>query len=189
MRKNRSKILGKETKDDMKKLGLLEQQTIEASKHHRKIEKEKGFVPSPPLLIPEISKLFDLVAKLSMPDGQKMTYTRRAIYRALDKNESLSQQELAAFAHISAPCVSMEISDMEKEGLVVRERNENDRRAWNIYLTDEGKKRSRELKKANDEIAAVIKKDLSHEDEKILSELLIGVRNRLLESLEKMELS
>ena len=173
----------------MKKLGLVEQQTIEVSKHHRKIEKEKGFIPSPPLLIPEIGKLFDLVAKLSSPDGQKMSYTRRAIYRALERNEFLSQQELANFAHISAPAVSVEITEMEKEGLVVRERYENDRRIWRIYLTEQGKKRSREMKTANEEIAAVIKRDLSVEDEKILSELLIGVRNRLLESLEKMELS
>ena len=173
----------------MKKLGLLEQQTIDVSRHHRKIEKEKGFTPTPPLLIPEIAKLFDLVAKWTLPDGQKMNYTRHAIYRALDKNESLSQQELAYFAHISAPAVSIELSKMEKEDLIVRERHENDKRVWRIYLTDLGRKKSRELKKANEEIAAVIQKDLSAEDEKILSELLIGVRNLLLESLEKIELS
>ena len=173
----------------MKKLGTLEKQTIEVSKHPRKIEKEKGFVPSPPLLIPEIAKLFDLVTKLTVPDGQKMNHTRRAIYRALDKNDSLSQQELACFAHISAPSVSMEVSDMEKEGLVVRERYENDKRSWRIYLTDKGKKRTKELKKAYEEMAALIQKDMSKEEEKILSELLLGVRNRLLESLEKMEIS
>ena len=44
-------------------------------------------------------------------------------------------------------------------------------------------------KKANKEIAAVIAKDLSPEDEKVLSSLLLGVRNRLLDSLEKMELN
>ena len=81
------------------------------------------------------------------------------------------------------------VSDMEKEGLVVRERYENDKRSWRIYLTDKGKKRTKELKKAYEEMAALIQKDMSKEEEKILSELLLGVRNRLLESLEKMEIS
>ena len=41
----------------MKKLESVEKQTIEVSRHHRKMEKEKGFTPTPPLLIPEIAKL------------------------------------------------------------------------------------------------------------------------------------
>lgn len=173
----------------MKKLGLLEKQTIEVSRHHQKIEKEKGFTPTPPLLIPEIAKLFELVTKLTVPDGQKMTYTRRAVFRTLEKHGTLSQQEMAYFAHISAPSVSIELADMEKEGLILRERDENDARVWRISLTDSGKKRNEELKKANREIASVIAKDLSPEDEKTLSLLLLGVRDRLLESLEKMELN
>ncbi len=173
----------------MKKLGSVEKQTIEVSRHHRKIEKEKGFTPTPPLLIPEIAKLFELVTKLTVPDGQTMTYTRRATFRALERHETLSQQEVAYFAHISAPSVSVELSEMEKEGLIVRERDENDARVWRISLTDKGKKKNEEMKKANKEIAAVIAKDLSPEDEKTLSLLLLGVRDRLLDSLEKMELS
>ena len=175
--------------EKMKKLDLLEKQTIEVSRHHQKIEKEKGFTPPPPLLIPEIAKLFELVTKLSVPDGQKMTYTRRATFRALEKHGTLSQQQVAYFAHISAPSVSIEIADMEKEGLIVRERDENDARAWRISLTEKGKKKNEEIKKANKAIASVIAKDLSPEDEKILSSLLLGVRNRLLDSLEKMELN
>ena len=173
----------------MKKLGSLEKQTIEVSRHHQKIEKEKGFTPTPPLLIPEIAKLFELVTKLTVPDGQKMTYTRRATFRALEKHGTLSQQEVAYFAHISAPSVSIELSDMEKEGLIVRERDQNDARVWRISLTDAGKKKNEELKKAHREIASVIAKDLSPEEEKVLSVLLLGVRDRLLDSLEKMELN
>ena len=173
----------------MKKLESVEKQTIEVSRHHRKMEKEKGFTPTPPLLIPEIAKLFELVTKLAIPDGQKMTYTRRATFRALEKHGTLSQQEVAYFAHISAPSVSIELSDMEKEGLIFRERDENDARVWRISLTDYGKKKNEEFKKANKEIAAVIAKGLSPEEEKTLSVLLLGVRDRLLDSLEKIELN
>ncbi len=172
----------------MKKLGSIEKQTIEVSRHHQKMEKEKGFTPPPPLLIPEIAKLFELVTKLTVPDGQKMTYTRRAAFRALEKHGVLSQQEVAFFAHISAPSVSVELTEMEKEGLIVRERDENDARVMRITLTAKGKKKNQELKKANEEIASVIAKDLSPEDEKTLSALLLGVRNRLLDSLEKMDI-
>lgn len=173
----------------MKKLGSVEKQTIEVSRHHQKIEKEKGFTPPPPLLIPEIAKLFELVAKLTIPDGQKMTYTRRATFRALEKHGVLSQQELASFAHISAPSVSIELADMEKEGLIVRKRDDHDARVLRISLTAKGKKKNEELKKADREVAAIIAKDLTAEDEKTLSALLLGVRNRLLDSLEKLDIT
>ena len=171
----------------MKHFTAKEKQVLEAGKHHRKIEKEKGFLPPSFLLVPEIAKLFETVSRLVLPDGQKMNYTRREIFRALDKNDFLSQQDLAKFAHISAATVSVELTEMEKEKLIKREKDKTDGRIQRIFLTAKGKKKNEELKKANKIISSLITKNLTQEEEKILSTLLLGVRNRLLDHLEEIE--
>ena len=181
--KKRKKEKMKEAKK--RKWKEADKQAIEISKRHQIIEKEKGFVPPPPLLIPEIAKLFDIISRLTLPDEKRMSYTRRSVFHFLERKESASQQDVVKFAHISAPSVSTELACMEKEGLILRERDDRDKRMMKISLTKKGKQNITELKKSDQLIASVIMENISSDDEKTLSALLIGVRNRLLLALEQ----
>lgn len=53
---------------------------------------------------------------------------------------SLSQQEIAKKISKSGGNITMVVDNLEKNGYVIRKRNEKDRRVFKIHLTDDGKR-------------------------------------------------
>lgn len=58
----------------------------------------------------------------------------------LFREDGVSQSELAAALHVSLPTISNTLQRMERDGWVVRRRDEADQRVLRIYLTDKSKK-------------------------------------------------
>ncbi len=56
-----------------------------------------------------------------------------------------TQQELARALHIEGPTLTRHLDGLEEEGLVVRRRDTNDRRAVSVELTDLGRAKHAEL--------------------------------------------
>lgn len=69
-----------------------------------------------------------------------MRYSYRHIMKPLIDNESLTQLELVKITNLKAPTISITLRNMERDGLVRREKNDNDRRETHVFITEKGKK-------------------------------------------------
>ena len=88
--------------------------------------------------------LMDLVraAGLLQPDhavpGQPLTVSQAFALHELDRDVPLSQQDLAERLRLEKSSVSRLAADLERRGLLVRERDPDNRRLYRLRLTDEG---------------------------------------------------
>jgi DNA-binding MarR family transcriptional regulator len=89
--------------------------------------------------------LMDLVraAGLLHPDenipGQPVSMSQAFALHELDTDVPLAQRDLAARLHLEKSSVSRMAAEMERKGLLVRERDPDNRRLYRLRLTDEGR--------------------------------------------------
>lgn len=69
-----------------------------------------------------------------------MRYSYRHIMKPLMENESLTQLELVKITELKAPTISITLRNMERDGIVRREKKDSDRRETHVFITDKGKK-------------------------------------------------
>ncbi len=69
-----------------------------------------------------------------------MRYSYRHVMKPLMENDSLTQLELVKITNLKAPTISITLRNMEREGIVRREKNDNDRRETHVFITDKGRK-------------------------------------------------
>ena len=169
------------------KLKKKEKEMLEAGKRHRKIEEEKGFVPPSFLLFTEIGRMLDTVYRYKVKETDGFSYTARAILRVLDRKGEMSQTELSRYGHISAAAVSIELADMEKNGMIERERESEDTRKNTVRLTSRGKEIQKRIKEGEKKISLAIEKGLSDEEKKELLSALVSVRNNIVDVFEDIE--
>ena len=68
--------------------------------------------------------------------GMRSSY--RHVMQPLMENESLTQLELVRMTKLKAPTISITLRNMEREGIVRREKNDRDRRETHVYITEKG---------------------------------------------------
>lgn len=69
-----------------------------------------------------------------------MRYSYRYILRPIMENESLTQLELSEMTGLKAPTISITLRNMERDGIVFREKKGGDMRETHVSITEEGKK-------------------------------------------------
>lgn len=69
-----------------------------------------------------------------------MRYSYRHIVKPLIENDSLTQLELVKLTGLKAPTISITLRNMERDGIVRREKNDTDRRETHVYITEKGRK-------------------------------------------------
>jgi DNA-binding MarR family transcriptional regulator len=83
------------------------------------------------------------VAGLLQPDqalpGHGISLSQAYAIHELDHGGGLSQQELAERLYLEKSTVSRMIADLERKGLVERERDPDNRRTYRLRLTAEGR--------------------------------------------------
>lgn len=86
----------------------------------------------------EIGKLFkEDVKKKAEKDGIPSTWFQ--ILRVLrHKDNEITQKEICEETNMKAPTISIALTNMESEGLIIRKRDEIDNRRIFVYLTNEG---------------------------------------------------
>ncbi len=91
-------------------------------------------------------------------DGQEVTFTQwRAILIVGERDEGCRVGEVAGFVNATLPTASRLLRRLERRGLLVLERDEQDRRATRARLTDAGVRiRSSVLAYRRAEIAAIV---------------------------------
>lgn len=88
--------------------------------------------------------------KLGLHRGQPM------VLFALNKEDGLSNSELAEILEITPATLTNKIKRMEKSDFVIRKRDPNDDRVSRIYLTDKGRSLMDELNQAMREMEAIL---------------------------------
>ena len=157
---------------------------LEGEAHRRReaeAEKQGGRLPTPPMLIHEVAKLSNIAFRR---DGAELRHSRRALLLRLEEKSGVPQQYLVEETHLTAATVSVELCEMEKEGLVRREKSDEDARMTLVFLTEEGRREClllHELLHAKDR---AMMQDISEEEELLLRRLLSRMRNNILNLLE-----
>jgi DNA-binding MarR family transcriptional regulator len=95
--------------------------------------------------------LMDLVraAGLLQPDqtfpGHAVSMSQAFALHELDTGTPLSQQDLAERLRLEKSSVSRMAAEMERKGLLVRERDPHDHRHYRLRLTDQGRAMHRQM--------------------------------------------
>ena len=99
--------------------------------------------------------------------------------RELWVEDGLTQRELSRRAGIMEPTTAAAVNTMEEKGLIRRERNPDDRRKVNIYLTDAGRALQDELLPYVKEVNEMAATDISPDEIAQLRALLEKFKNNL----------
>lgn len=78
--------------------------------------------------------------RLFKSKGYTVTPEHWAILNLLEKNEGLSQSELAEKTTKDKANITRILDVMQRNGLILRRKDDHDRRVYKIYLTDKGRK-------------------------------------------------
>ena len=99
--------------------------------------------------------------------------------RELWVEDGLTQRELSRRAGIMEPTTAAAVTAMEEKGLISRERNPDDRRKVNIFLTDAGRALQDELLPYVKQVNELVVADLSPDEVGELRSLLERCKNNL----------
>jgi MarR family transcriptional regulator, transcriptional regulator for hemolysin len=91
---------------------------------------------------------------------------------AIESDESPSQRELAARMCIGGATLVRHLDRLEGEGLVVRRRDEQDRRVTRVDITPAGRQRHQELAVVANEVDREVQGLMSDEEERTLRSVL-----------------
>ncbi len=101
----------------------------------------------------------------------------------LGKEEVISQKELAEKMNIKESSVARLLDRMERDGLVERVKNENDKRVTNLRLTDKGKQYRIKLLPEGEEFEKLLYKNISDEEMKIFTMVLSKMVSNINENI------
>jgi DNA-binding MarR family transcriptional regulator len=107
-------------------------------------------------------------------DSIGLTTTTFAVLNVLGAREGTIQQQLSTDMGIDPSAMVKLINTLEEAGLVERQRRPNDRRAWEVTITSNGRRRLRQAK----ELA-------SDAEDEILGGLTVARRRQLLALLRQ----
>ena len=102
--------------------------------------------------------------------------TTWAVLRSAEHEDGLSQRELASRMSIESPTLVRHLDRLEDEGLVVRRRDEQDRRVVRVGLTPAGHRRYAELRKVAANVDAQLRSLLDHDEIETLERALHRIR-------------
>ena len=144
--------------------------------------------PTAPMLINQITRMFDERMRTVLPAGHPMTQNScRFIMGNLMHHDGLTQQELVSRTNMKAPTISVALRNLEEEDWVKREQDANDLRSVRVYLTDKGRQMDEEFRGKLHETDRLLMRGFSAEEEETLIRLLLTVRENVRPENQKKE--
>lgn len=129
-------------------------------------------------LVSDVSRLlrrrFDAEAR-----SIRVTRPQWRMLTALKRQEGLNQGALADLLEVEAITLCRMVDRLEEADLVERRRAPNDRRAWNIYLTDKSRPMLGQLKVLADDLIERALAGIPVEEQQALSDTLERIRTNL----------
>jgi DNA-binding MarR family transcriptional regulator len=115
-------------------------------------------------------------------ESQGLTHAGWQVLLLLGKEDGLTQREVAERTYVTQASVTGVVDTLEREGVVTRTRDADDRRVVRVSLTPEGRKRlERTLKTVAAEMAPIFE-DLTPREEQVVRRFLTRTVERLKES-------
>lgn len=114
--------------------------------------------------------------------GMRGSY--RHVLKPLAENDSLTQLQLVNITNLKAPTISITLRNMEREGIVVREKNDSDRRETHVAITEKGRKMYQKLLAAIENAERVMLSGLSEDELRTVSSALDKMSENLRSELE-----
>lgn len=109
--------------------------------------------------------------------GMRSSY--RHVMRPLMENESLTQLELVKITNLKAPTISITLRNMERDGIVRREKNDADRRETHVYITDKGREMHAKVLEVLENAEKVMLDGLTPKEQKAAKTVLDKMSNNL----------
>ena len=131
-------------------------------------------------LVNDISRLISTeYNKIMKPLGLTRAQWRVIVH--LHRSDGLTQSDLAELLDVGKVSVGGLIDRLEHSGWVERRDDPQDRRSNLIYLTKKGRAIEKEMEKTGRELTRQTLRDLGPDERAQLVDLLIAVKNNLLE--------
>lgn len=112
-------------------------------------------------------------------EGSGITRIQWIILYYINEGRSISQRELAHLMHVKDSSVGRLIDRLERDGLLLRKRSEEDRRVINVEMTHEGKELFNSLihlgEEFNNELTAGISQEDLNTFDRVLQRMLLNV--------------
>lgn len=93
---------------------------------------------APGFLFSALDKVYDLALTKRMK-AAGVTAIQWSLLDQLYQHEGINQRELARYCMKDPSSLTKTVDILEKKALLVRKQDERDRRAFNLFLTDEGR--------------------------------------------------
>ena len=106
--------------------------------------------------------LRDSMQKYNLGSGQFRLLT--TLYK---HGDGINQEYFANFLKMDKATAARSIKKMENAGFIIRKKDENDNRAYNVFLTDKAKKLQPKIKYILNKWTQILLKDFSEEEQKI----------------------
>ena len=105
-----------------------------------------------------------------------LTRSQWWVLNHLYRNPGLTQSELAEILELERPSVGRLLDRLEAKGLIRREHDARDRRAWRVHLAETAEPQMRALRKRAAELMSDALAGLSAADRERLIDLLLAVK-------------
>ena len=138
--------------------------------------------PTPPMLIGEIARLFHAQMRSYETDSIMTQESVRLILRELGHCDGCSQLDLVHKTHLKPPTVSVTLTKLEENGLVVRRRDEMDQRMIRVYLSPKGQEHHHLVHKRLHTVDQLLMQGFDKEETEQLVQFLVRMRNNILSS-------
>lgn len=142
------------------------------------------------------SELYDALQKLNRHihrSRHREMMVKEGIHRGqmkllllISENDGIIQRDLAEMLDMRPSSLTEMLSNLEKNSLIRREQDENDRRVMHVYLSESGKELLDEIRKANSKLPDLVFNCLTIEDKEKMLEIVNKVNNNL-EDLDNLK--
>lgn len=144
------------------------------------LEKNSG------ILIKKAARLFEQVANRDL-DVWGVTYAQTIFLVRLWEKDGQSQIELTKSAGLKQPTVVRTLDRMERDKLVKRVRNKDDRRVFNFFLTDKAKKVCQQIEVEAKNMQKISMHNIPEKKIKEFNQIVLEIIDNLQQSLKQNE--
>lgn len=109
--------------------------------------------------------------------GMRSSY--RHVMKPLMEQDGMTQLELVNITKLKAPTISITLRNMEREGIVRREKNDVDRRETHVYITDKGREMHAKILEAFERAEQVMLKDIPEKEQATVRKILAKMTENL----------
>ena len=133
------------------------------------------------MVVMELSKIFRDETRRNMEEMGVPSSFKNILFELHHANGA-SQLDIAKRLRLKPPTVSLTIKKMEEEGYVYRKIGENDKRVFNVFLTEKGAEFHIKNHERIDNLDRVVMEGISDNDKDTVLKILIKMRNNLCEA-------